>query len=73
MHRFELFYVDPETRRIIEDIERRWDSCQTYEQKPRRFKFALRDYKDFNHSIHANIFYINGVPIFHDVDESTNV
>lgn len=60
------------TRRILEAIEKHCDPCQRYAQKPRRFKFTLRDDKDFNHTVYVDIFYIESKPVLHVVDEATN-
>lgn len=63
--------IGPETRRIITKIERTCNACQTYAQKPRRFKFTLREGKNFNHMVYTDILYIVGKPILHVVDEAT--
>lgn len=63
--------IGPNTRRTLADIQRTCVPCQTYAQKPRRFKFTLQDDKDFNHTVYADIFYINSKPILHVVDEAT--
>lgn len=72
LQRAELPDVGPETRKVLEKIERSCEPCQIYAQKPRRFKFTLREDKDFNHSIYADVFYIDGKPVLHVVDEATN-
>lgn len=72
LERSEVDSVTPETRVILLDIMRTCVACQTYAQKPRRFKFTLRDDKDFNHTVYADIFYIDAKPILHVVDEATN-
>lgn len=64
--------VGPDTRRTLNEIERTCIPCQTYAQKPRRFKFTLREDKDFNHTVYADVFYINSKPILHVVDEATH-
>lgn len=40
-------------------------------QKLRRFKFTLRDDKKYNHTVYANIIYIDAKPILHFMDETT--
>lgn len=47
------------------------DLCQTYVQKPRRFKFTLREDKDFHHTFYANMFYIEETPVLYIVAEAT--
>lgn len=68
---FELENIDADTRAILEDITRRCNPCQTYAQAPRRFKFALREDKDFDRSVFLDIFCIDSEPIMHILDEST--
>lgn len=55
----------------MEEVTRKCKPCQTYAQAPRRFKFALRDGKEFNHTVFVDIFNIDKKPIIHVVDEST--
>lgn len=62
----------PETRKILLDMMRRCVACQTYAQKPRRFKFTLQNDKEFNHTVYADVFYIDAKPILHIVNEATN-
>ena len=45
--------------------------CQRHGQSPGRFKFNLREDIEFNHSIIVDIFYIQGKPVLHVVDEGT--
>lgn len=71
LHRAEIADIGPNTRKILSNIERTCGPCQTYAQRPRRFKFTLRDDKEFNHTIYADIFYIDKKPILHVVDEAT--
>lgn len=63
--------VGNSTRRVLNEIVQRCDSCKVYAQRPKRFKFELRADKDFNHTVYTEIFYIEGKPILHMVDEST--
>lgn len=74
MNLFESYDIDnigPETRRVLDIISRTCDACQVYTQKPRRFKFTLRDDVTFNHTIYADILYIENKPILHVVDKAT--
>lgn len=72
LQRLDLSDIEPETRRILQGIERSCSPCQIYAQKPRQFKFNLRDVKDFNHTLYADISYIDNKPILHIVDKVTN-
>lgn len=56
--------IGPDTRRILEKIERTCDAA-----KPRRSKFTVRDDKHFNHIIYADIFYTEGKSKLHIVDQ----
>lgn len=42
--------------RVLHSIERSCESCQKYVQKLRQFKSTLRDVKDFNHIVCAEIY-----------------
>lgn len=64
--------VNAETRAELESIIRHCEACQLYAQKPRRFKFSLRDDVDFNHSVYVDTMFIEGKPVLHVVDEATN-
>lgn len=70
LKRSELENVDADTRARLEHITRRCKPCHTYAQAPCRFKFALREYKEFNHTVFVDIFYINSKPVLHVVVES---
>eukprot|EP00171_Calliarthron_tuberculosum_P013661 IDg13661t1 len=63
--------VTSNTRALLREISKRCKACQIYSNKPRRFKFTLRDDIYFNHTIYIDIFYIDGNPILHVVDEAT--
>lgn len=51
--------IDSETIQLLEIIECSFDPCQTYSLKSLRFKFRLRDDKDFNNTVYADTFYTN--------------
>eukprot|EP00171_Calliarthron_tuberculosum_P004960 IDg4960t1 len=71
LKRVELNKINSSTRAMLQNIAKRCQACQIYSYKPRRFKFTLRDDRDFNHTIYIDIFYIDGKPILHVVDEAT--
>src|SRR5271168_2824690 len=70
--------------KVLQRAEQDWDSaelqkitefckqCQIHGKSPGRFKFTLRDDKDFNHSVYTDVLYIDGKPVLHTVDESTS-
>lgn len=63
--------IGPDKKKFVAEIERTSVPCKTYEQKPRRFKFTLRNDKEFNNTVYADIFYIDKKPILHVADEAT--
>lgn len=71
LKRAELETVDTKTRLMLEDIMRKCKPCQTYAKAPRRFKFALRKDKYFNHTVFVDIFYIDSKRVLYVVDEAT--
>lgn len=71
LKRSEMSTITPETRKTLDKIERLCAACQGYAQRPRRFKFTLRDDVEFNHNIYVDIFYIEGKPVLHVVEEGT--
>ena len=56
LEKSEIDNIDTDTRCALASIERSCGPCQTYAQKPRRFKFTLRDYNDFNHTVYTDVF-----------------
>lgn len=72
LERSEIEYVGADTRKLLKNVERNCSSCQIYAQRPRRFKFTLKDDKEFTHILYADIFCIDAKPIMHVVDEATN-
>lgn len=67
--RAELEIVEDGTRRRLDEIVHRCESCHVFAQKPCRFKLWLRQDKEFNHTIFFDILYFNGKPILNVVDE----
>ena len=56
LEKSEIDNIDTDTRRALANIERSCGPSQTYAQKPRRFKFTLRDDNDFNHTVYTDVF-----------------
>lgn len=50
---------------------KKYSLSQIYVQKPSGFKIKLRDDKEFNHTVHADIFYIDAKHILHAVNKAT--
>lgn len=72
LDRADIEHVNSENRKGLRSIEQECSACQLFAQRPRRFKFKIRKYIDFNHSIWVDVFYIEKKPILHVVDEATN-
>jgi len=45
--------------------------CQIKDQAPRRFKFSLKDDKEFNNEIVVDIMYLESNPVLHVIDWAT--
>ena len=66
------YKVNRNTRQTLEIISCEYEPYQRNAQAPRRFKFALHDNKQFNNIIFINVYYIDGCPVLHVVDEVIN-
>lgn len=60
-----------DTRRSLAQVELLCTLCYTYSQCPLRFKFTPLEDKDLNHTVYADVLYIDGNKILHIVDEAT--
>lgn len=67
----ELPDITCKTLEILEKITPRCKPCQKHALSPRRFKFTLRDNRDFSHIVLVDNFYIERKPVLHVVDKST--
>lgn len=67
----EVSSITPETRKMPDKIKQSYAACRENVQRPRRFKLILRDNVEFNQNIYVDIFYIDGKPVLHVVDEGT--
>ena len=56
---------------VLEYISKYCIHCQRHSKSPGRFKFNLREDLHFNATIIVDIFYIEGRPVLHIVDEAT--
>lgn len=61
--------LDEGTRKKLSDIERKCKPCQQFSRRPGRFRFSIQSDKFFNHTIFADIFYIDRKTVLHVVDE----
>jgi len=62
---------NPKIRTMLEKISEYCKLCQFNRQKPRRFKFTLRDEKNFNEVVYVDLVTINKKNALHVVDEAT--
>ena len=56
---------------LILRITKYCEQCQKHGKPPGRFKFTLKDDRDFNHTVIMDILHIDGKPVLQIVDEST--
>ena len=57
--------------KVLEHLTKICHYCQKYGRSPGRFRFTLRDDVEFNYCIIVDIFYIDGRPVLHIIDEAT--
>lgn len=69
LKRTELPEIDEDTRKTLQNLKKLCKACQTHAQAPRRFKFSLRDVKDFNSFVFVEIFYVNKQIVLQVLDE----
>ena len=58
-------------RSTLKRLTKYCDLCQKHIKAPRRFRFTLREDVNFNHSIIADVMFIESSPMLHIVDEGT--
>lgn len=63
--------VTRNTLRHLKQIARECNLCQFQTARPHRFKFTIRDDKQFNQSIYVDIMTLERKPVLHIVDEAT--
>ncbi|KHJ33787.1 hypothetical protein EV44_g3595 [Erysiphe necator] len=60
-------------RQAIKNLTKFCDSCQKYPKSPRRFKFNLKDDRNFNSCVYIDVLYIDEKQVLQVVDEATCV
>lgn len=70
LERSDINEAGANTRKALERFERSYDSCQLYAQNSPRFRFLLKKDKNSNHTVYADIFYIESKPVWHIANES---
>ena len=58
-------------RDVLNHLTKFCSHCQKHGRSPGRFRFTLKDDVNYNYSIIVDIFYINGKPVLHIVDQAT--
>jgi hypothetical protein len=56
----------------LREIKRFCHHCQAHDPAPRRFKFTLKDDREFNHEILVDVMYLDGKPVLHVIDSATS-
>ncbi|KAI0994429.1 hypothetical protein K3495_g13753 [Podosphaera aphanis] len=59
-------------RKALEHLTKFCHYCQMNGKLPGRFKFTLKNDYEFNYSIIIDVLYIDGKPVLHVIDSSTN-
>ena len=88
LHQLHRRFGHPSVRRLVRLLERArlndidvksverltkfCEQCQLHAKSPGRFKFTLKDDCDFNYSVQVDVFYLDGKPVLHVVDEATS-
>ena len=57
--------------RTIERLTKFCKQCQLHSKSPGRFKFTLKDDRNFNFSVVIDVLYLEGKPVLQAVDEAT--
>ena len=60
-----------ENRAEVERLTRYCEYCQKHARKPMRFKFTIRDDKEFNHTVFIDVLWLDSKPVLQLVDEAT--
>jgi len=55
----------------LREIKKFCHQCQTHDSAPRRFKFTLKDDREFNYEIVVDVMYLEGKPVLHVVKLGT--
>jgi hypothetical protein len=60
--------IDPRT---IERLTKFCKQCQLHSKSPGRFKFTLKDDRNFNYSVLIDVLYLDNKPVLQAIDEAT--
>lgn len=61
---------DSDTR-VLQHLTKYCEHCQKHGRSPGRFSFSIKEDVEFNFNVIVDIFYIQGKPVLHLVDEAT--
>ena len=56
---------------LLREIQRFCHQCQAHDPAPRRFKFKLKDDREFNFEILVDVMYLSRKPVLHVIDSAT--
>ena len=62
---------DDVDEQMLREIQKFCHHCQTHDLAPRRFKFRLKDDREFNFEILVDVMYLSGKPVLHVIDSAT--
>ncbi|KAI0993172.1 hypothetical protein K3495_g15012, partial [Podosphaera aphanis] len=60
------------SKETLSEISKFCHHCQLHGSAPKRFKFSLKDDREFNYEILADIMYLDSKPVLHVVDSATS-
>lgn len=62
---------DDVEEQMLREIQKLCHHCQAHDPAPRRFKFSLKDDREFNFEILVDVMYLGGKPVLHVIDSAT--
>ena len=62
---------DDMDEQTLREIQKLCHHCQAHDPAPRRFKFSLKDDREFNSEIVVDVMYLSGKPVLHVIDSAT--
>lgn len=64
--------LQPDTRKLLEDISKACHACKTFSKKPVTFQVRFREDVVFNKQVRLDLMSIEGYSVLHIVDARTN-
>lgn len=56
----------------LKEVRKFCHQCQKHSSSPQRFKFTLKDDREFNYEVLVDVMYLSGKPVLHVVDSATS-